>query len=175
MSEKPSILDEPLPDSELVLATSFDSALTHEAHAHSDTLPGESADHANTQGYLPDPHLDMGPKGFGHNDPASMAGKIQLDLHDPELEPDEKTELIQPIWGQTATPTAQAAEAVTDAEPTAAPKPELPPVLAHLTQVGLTSSDQWEEQIQPRLAQLHEDIAQVHTQLDMLERQKPKK
>jgi hypothetical protein len=48
-------------------------------------------------------------------------------------------------------------------------------MLTHLTQVGLVSADQWEEQIQPRLAQLHEDIAQVHTQLDVLERQKPKK
>ena len=50
-----------------------------------------------------------------------------------------------------------------------------PALLAHLAQVGLTSSDQWEEQIQPRIQKLSEDIAQVHVQLDELERSKPKK
>jgi hypothetical protein len=48
-------------------------------------------------------------------------------------------------------------------------------VLIHLAQVGLTSSDQWEEQIQPRIQKLNDDIAQVHVQLDELERNKPKK
>ena len=45
---------------------------------------------------------------------------------------------------------------------------------AQLAQVGLTSSDQWEEQIQPRIQKLNDDIAQVHVQLDALERKKPK-
>ena len=44
---------------------------------------------------------------------------------------------------------------------------------AQLAQVGLTSSDQWEEHFQPRIQKLNEDIALVHVELDKLERKKP--
>jgi hypothetical protein len=44
----------------------------------------------------------------------------------------------------------------------------LQPHLAHLTQVGLTDSDTWEEQIKPRIDHLHEQIDDVNVQLDHL-------
>jgi len=43
---------------------------------------------------------------------------------------------------------------------------------AQMAQVGLTSSDQWEEHFQPRIQKLTEDIALVHVELDKLERKK---
>jgi len=46
-------------------------------------------------------------------------------------------------------------------------------MVSHMAQVGLTSSDQWDEHFQPRIQKLHDDIAQVHLQLDQLERKKP--
>ncbi len=178
MSDKTSFTDEPLPDAELVeavTASSGDQASSEAVSARPDTMPGAVADHSHGHDHLPAARLEVVAKGYGHNDPASMAGNIQLDLHDPELAAAEKPELNQPIWGPSATPATHSTDTETEEVAAVLAKPELPPVLAHLTQVGLTSSDQWEEQIQPRLTQLHEDIAQVHTQLDMLERQKPKK
>jgi hypothetical protein len=46
------------------------------------------------------------------------------------------------------------------------------PHLAHLTQVGLVAADQWEEQIKPRIDQLHSDIDLVNEQLDHLDKAK---
>lgn len=182
MSDKPAITDEPLPDAELVASESAPADNPGEApgFVKTDTMPGGAA-HADFHDHLPDPHFSPAGSGYGHNDPASMAGNIQIDLHDPHLEMAKKEGINQPIWGQSP-PEGQA-----DGQPqppqdrqAAAPTPSdttipQPAMAAHLAQVGLVSADQWEEQIQPRLAQLHEDIAQVHTQLDVLERQKPKK
>jgi hypothetical protein len=44
-----------------------------------------------------------------------------------------------------------------------------------MAQVGLTSSDQWQEHFQPRIQKLTEDIALVHVELDKLERKKSTK
>ena len=184
MNDKLSISDDPLPDSELVAALPDsglevalpDTAagdLQKTAYAKADTLPG--AEHTDAFDHLPPPRLETAVVGDAHHASASFGGRIQLDLHDPELIPAEKTELHQPIWGEPASPTVQPDMAVAEPQTQEPPKPSLPPVLAHLAQVGMTSADHWEEQIQPRLQQLHEDIAQVHTQLDMLERQKPNK
>jgi hypothetical protein len=41
-----------------------------------------------------------------------------------------------------------------------------------LTQVGLVAADQWEEQIKPRIDQLHSDIDLVNEQLDHLDKAK---
>jgi hypothetical protein len=179
MSDKPAITDEPLPDAELVASESASADDPGEApgFVKTDTMPGGAA-HADFHDHLPDPHFSPAGSGYGHNDPASMAGNIQIDLHAPHLEVAKKEGINQPIWGQSQPADAQAEKiqemqsAPVTQDETTTPKPGM---VAHLTQVGLVSADQWEEQIQPRLAQLHEDIAQVHTQLDVLERQKPKK
>ena len=180
MSEKPTITDEPLPDAELVASQSVasDNAADGGALA-SDTLSGAAEPNSTYHDHLPDPHLNTVGSGYGHNDPASVAGKIQLDLHAPALAPVEQSPVNPPIWGAQAQPpspppTGEGPAVEQDVE-MAESKPAQPHMLAHLAQVGLVSADQWEEQIQPRLTQLHDDIAQVHTQLDVLERQKPKK
>ena len=180
MSEKPNISDQPLPDADLVPAANASTAVVpvDEAHAHAPPHAPEHADvpavHLDLHEQLPSTHLDKANSGYGHTDPASLAAAITLDLHNPELKPAETETLNQPIWGQSG----PEAEAIASGDSTAAVPTawsQMPPVLAHLAQVGLTSADQWEEQIQPRMQQLHEDIAQVHAQLDVLERQKPKK
>ena len=162
MSEKPAISDEPLPDGEMVAALPASAPAEH---------PGP---HADLHEQLPAAHMDKPAGGYGHTDPASLAAGISLDLHDPELKEADKDTLNQPIWSQSGTQATDGAAETGDA-PTSSSWSQMPPVLAHLAQVGLTSADQWEEQIQPRLQQLHEDIAQVHAQLDVLERRKPKK
>ena len=162
MSEKPAISDEPLPHGELV------AALAASAPAQQ---PGP---HADLHEQLPAAHLDKPAVGYGHTDPASLAAGISIDLHDPELKEADKDTLNQPIWSQSGLQAADGAAELSDALASYSWS-QMPPVLAHLSQVGLTSADQWEEQIQPRLQQLHEDIAQVHAQLDVLERRKPKK
>jgi len=162
MSEKPAISDEPLPDGELVAALPASEPAEQ---------PGS---HVNLHEQLPVAHLDKPAVGYGHTDPASLAAGISIDLHDPDLKEADKDTLNQPIWSQSGTQANDGAAETGDA-PVSSSWSQMPPVLAHLAQVGLTSADQWEEQIQPRLQQLHEDIAQVHAQLDVLERQKPKK
>ena len=162
MSEKPAISDEPLPHGELV------AALPASAPAEQ---PGP---HADLHEQLPAAHMDKPAVGYGHTDPASLAAGISIDLHDPELKEADKDTLDQPIWSQSGLQAAVGAAETGDA-PASSSWSQMPPVLAHLSQVGLTSADQWEEQIQPRLQQLHEDSAQVHAQLDVLERRKPKK
>ena len=175
MSEKPHISDEPLPDADLVPAAAVPAVQTPTDAAHAAEHTDAPAAHGDLHEHLPAPHLDKAESSYGHSDPASLAAGISVDLHDPELQAADKDNLNQPIWGQSGpqSDTASADEPAT--APAASPWSQMPPVLAHLAQVGLTSSDQWEEQIQPRLQQLHEDIAQVHAQLDVLERQKPKK
>lgn len=179
MSEKPAITDEPLPDAELVASETApdDSPQQEPGFVKSDTVPGGAA-HADFHDHLPEPHFGPVASGYGHNDPASMAGNIQIDLQAPQLEVAKKDGLNQPIWGQSQHSDTQTQQVQDTPAAPATPGPTTTPqpaMLTHLTQVGLVSADQWEEQIQPRLAQLHEDIAQVHTQLDVLERQKPKK
>jgi len=175
MSEKPAISDEPLPDADLVPAAAVPAVQAPTDAAHAAEHADAPAAHIDLHEHLPAPHLDKAESSYGHSDPASLAAGISVDLHDPELQAADKDSLNQPIWGQSG----PAADAVAADEPATAPAgspwSQMPPVLAHLAQVGLTSSDQWEEQIQPRLQQLHEDIAQLHAQLDVLERQKPKK
>ena len=175
MSEKPAISDDPLPDGELVTALPDPAVASSTGAPALASAPAEAAAaHADFHEQLPVAHLNPAPGGYGHTDPASLAADISLDLHDPNLKVADKDALNQPIWSQSG---AAATDGMTSDAPVpdASPWSQMPPVLAHLAQVGLTSSDQWEEQIQPRLQQLHEDIAQVHAQLDALERQKPKK
>lgn len=174
MSEKLAISDEPLPDGELVPAVAVALAAT-QAEPHGSASPDHSpVAHVDLHEQLPAPHLDKAPGGYGHTDPASLAAGISTDLHDPDLKAADKDTLNQPVWSQSGDSGAGGVAAA-GAAPDASLWSQMPPVLAHLAQVGLTPADQWDEQIQPRLQQLHEDIAQVHAQLDVLERQKPKK
>ena len=180
MSEIPNISDQPLPDADLVPAADASTAVVpvDEAHAHTPPHAPEHADvpavHLDLHEQLPSAHMGNADGGYGHTDPASLAAAITLDLHNPELKPADTDTLNQPIWGQSGPVGETNASGDSVAAATNAWS-QMPPVLAHLAQVGLTSADHWEEQIQPRVQQLHEDIAQVHAQLDVLERQKPKK
>ena len=175
MSEKPAIYDEPLPAGELVAAgTAPVTAPDPGSQPHASTPQEQPPGHTGLQSQLPEAHLDKAVSSYGHTDPASLAAGISLDLHDPDLKEADKDALNQPIWSQSGT-AAAAADASPAPETAASPWSQMPPVLAHPAQVGLTSADQWEEQIQPRLQKLYEDNAQVHALLDVLERQKPKK
>lgn len=172
MNQNPVITDDPLPDGQLVdqAVNSQDPGPSDASAPHHETL-----DHAVTDfssAHLPAPHLNSNHSSYGLSDPTSLAAVATLELHDPDLHPAITTELAAPIW----TPSSDTATNVADAKPSVTPHlSQQPSVLIHLAQVGLTSSDQWEEQIQPRIQKLNDDIAQVHVQLDELERNKPKK
>jgi hypothetical protein len=166
MSQPTHISDDPLPPADPV-----------------EPLPQVQADsHASPPAHdsstLDNPDLSPA-SSYGRTDPASLAAVQSHDLADPSLNPAANTELSDP----TLTRFEPGAQAVT-ADPT--PADNLPnestdadfsnwdPHLAHLAQVGLTPADHWDEQIKPRIDQLHEDITQVNEQLDDLEKAKPK-
>ena len=159
MNNHPAITDDPLPDGETV------SALPD--------AKGDDKAHAK-------------PSAFGQVDPHSLAGVDSEALHDPDLHRVEHAETHDPELA------AQAHEALSDmaasegtGEGSALEAQQTPnqvvvvpltkgeAMVSHMAQVGLTSSDQWDEHFQPRIQKLHDDIAQVHLQLDQLERKKP--
>ena len=115
---------------------------------------------------------------YGRTDPASLAAVQSHELSDPSLEAAAATELAAPEL--TAFKPGEGIQVpVADVE--SRPEKPLPasdfsnwdPHLAHLAQVGLTSSDHWEEQIKPRITQLQDEITEVHGQLDDLVKAKP--
>ena len=80
----------------------------------------------------------------------------------------------------TATPLADASKALTQTLEHNPSSVVVVPSKNHalntqMAQVGLTSSDQWQEHFQPRIQKLTEDIALVHVELDKLERKKSTK
>ena len=173
MNQNPAITDDPLPDGQLV-----DKAVEPAGSEVAVSSPAPDEHHGTSlidhvHEALPEPHLHAENTGYGHSDPASLAAVSTLELHEPELHQVQGQQLEAPIW-DPATDTAVAAsvDSTSDIPPSLSQQPS---ILAHLAQVGLTSSDQWEEQIQPRIQKLNDDIAQVHVQLDDLERNKPKK
>ena len=166
MSQPTNISDDPLPPADPV--SPLEDAGMSEHHAHEDV----------NKLHLEDPHL--GPAGsYGHTDPASLAAVQNHELADPSLDLAENTERQAPelatfIPGEgVASPLLES-----DTEPQSPDKStdfsNWDPHLAHLAQVGLTSADHWDEQIKPRIDQLHDDITQVNEQLDDLEKAKPK-
>ena len=175
MSQNPAIPDNAPPNGK-----SADTTVTAEASVANDSTPS----HAGHDGHdgmsainhlhesLPEPHLDPEHSGYGHTDPTSLASLSTLELHEPDLHAIEEPKVEDSIWTSSSDESAVVAVAE---QATPSLLSQQPSVLAHLAQVGLTSSDQWEEQIQPRIQKLNEDIAQVHVQLDELERVKPKK
>ena len=109
---------------------------------------------------------------YGHSDPATLAAAGSGPLLDPELAaPTEQTlseailVAIDPLVTQTE-PQEPAPSALVQPEGLKL-QPHLAH-LAHLTQVGLTDSDTWEEQIKPRIEHLHEQIDDVNVRLDHL-------
>jgi len=107
---------------------------------------------------------------YGHSDPASLAAAGSGHLLDPELAaPTEQTLSEATLVAIVAPPAVQTDSA--EPAPSALVQPEgltLQPHLAHLTQVGLTDSDTWDEQIKPRIEHLHEQIDDVNVRLDHL-------
>ena len=107
---------------------------------------------------------------YGHSDPATLAAAGSGHLLDPELAaPTEQTLSEATLVAIVAPPAVQTDSA--EPAPSALVQPDglmLQPHLAHLTQVGLTDSDTWEEQIKPRIEHLHEQIDDVNVRLDHL-------
>jgi len=173
MDKHPEITDEPLPDGQLVekanKSEGTDTADTPSTHVEHD----ESSIIEHLHEALPEPHLHAETSSYGHTDPTSLAAVATLELHNPEFQAVENNNLAAPMWDPATDTVSIASEPVKEA--ITLPLSQQPSILEHLAQVGLTSSDQWEEQIQPRIQKLHDDIAQVHVQLDELERTKPKK
>ena len=111
---------------------------------------------------------------YGHSDPATLAAVGLGPLLDPELAaPTEQTLSEATLVAIVAPPAVQTDSA--EPAPSALVQPDglmLQPHLAHLTQVGLTDSDTWEEQIKPRIEHLHEQIDDVNVRLDHLTNRK---
>ena len=107
---------------------------------------------------------------YGHSDPASLAAAGSGHLLDPELAaPTEQALSEATLVAIDDHPSVQTDSA--EPAPGALVQPEgltLQPHLAHLTQVGLTDSDTWDEQIKPRIEHLHEQIDDVNVRLDHL-------
>jgi len=172
MNQNPAITDDPLPDGQLVddAVKAASSGVSDSPVAREELQDFSAVDQSSS--HLAPPQLNPNHSSYGLHDPTTLAAVDTLELHDPELHPVETSELAAPIW----TPPSEAAVETADGKQSASPiLSQQPSVLSHLAQVGLTSSDQWEEQIQPRIQKLQDDIAQVHVQLDELERTKPKK
>jgi hypothetical protein len=110
-----------------------------------------------------------------------LAAVAETELHDPDLHRAQQTALATPELHDEAQPTLPAPSlAVFEVPEQALQTVEIEPsktqaLNAHMAQVGLTSSDQWEEHFQPRIQKLTEDIALVHVELDKLERKKSTK
>lgn len=107
---------------------------------------------------------------YGNSDPATLAAAGSGPLLDPELGATTDQTLSEatlvavdfPVVAQTELAgSAPSAQVLSDGL-------VLQPHLAHLTQVGLTDSDTWEEQIKPRIEHLHEQIDEVNVRLDHL-------
>ena len=107
---------------------------------------------------------------YGNSDPATLAAAGSAPLLDPELGAPTDQTLLEATLVAVDFPVVALTET---AEPASSDQVQpdglvLQPHLAHLTQVGLTDSDIWEEQIKPRIEHLHEQIDEVNVRLDHL-------
>jgi len=169
MNQEDDFPDEPLPDEpppiegegELVFERSQSSGNAGEVTSM-DEPTHEPPLHAPTQA-----------RGYGHDDPASLAAVQSTQLAAPDLSVQNQPEL--PHAQVVSQPEAAAAPAQVNElpEPEKLDLSNVNPFLAHLAQVGLTSSDYWREHIDHRITQLHDEILQVHVQLDVLAKAKP--
>jgi hypothetical protein len=129
----------------------------------------------------PLPEGERVPPAQVHTDPHSLAAVASSELHDPDLHRVQDPALLAPDL-QHAEPTPLADVSTALAQPPAHSPPSVVAVPSknhalntQMAQVGLTSSDQWQEHFQPRIQKLTEDIALVHVELDKLERKKSTK
>jgi len=107
---------------------------------------------------------------YGNSDPATLAAAGSGPLLDPELGAPTEQTLSEATLVAVDSPVAAQIDPAESA-PSDQVQPDglvLQPHLAHLTQVGLTDSDTWEEQIKPRIEHLHEQIDEVNVRLDHL-------
>jgi hypothetical protein len=126
---------------------------------------------------------------YGLSDPASLAAAGTGQLHDPELAAQQAQKTAQATVGSTEGPAPALAQtpgpAATEAAAAAASLALVvsnasltlgdlssikssQPHLAHLSQVGLTQSDTWDEQIKPRIEHLQGQILEINDRLDHL-------
>ena len=130
---------------------------------------------------------------YGLSDPASLAAAGTGELQDPELAAQQAQKTAQATVGSTegpapalaqtpgpaateaaaatATATASLALVVSNASLTPGDLSSIKasqPHLAHLSQVGLTQSDTWDEQIKPRIEHLQGQILEINDRLDHL-------
>ena len=113
---------------------------------------------------------------YGNSDPATLAAAGSGPLLDPELGAPTEQTLSEATLVAVDSPVAAQIDPAESA-PSDQVQPDglvLQPHLAHLTQVGLTDSDTWEEQIKPRIEHLHEQIDEVNVRLDHLTTRKPR-
>lgn len=169
MSQEDDFPDEPLPEDPPPIegegGVIFERSHSSEESGDITSLDGQPSDQP-----LPPP---VASGGYGHTDPASLAAVQTTELADPELHVQEQPAMAE---AGVANEPVVATVAPPPAENTESAKLDLSnwdPHLAHLAQVGLTSSDHWEEQIKPRITQLQDEITEVHGQLDDLVKAKP--
>ena len=122
---------------------------------------------------------------YGLSDPASLAAAGTGELQDPELAAQQAQKTAQATLGSAegpappqtpgpaaaATATASLALVVSNASLTPGDLSSIKasqPHLAHLSQVGLTQSDTWDEQIKPRIEHLQGQILEINDRLDHL-------
>lgn len=129
----------------------------------------------------PLPEGERVPPAQVHTDPHSLAAVATSELHDPDLHRVQDPALPAPdLHHAEQTPLADASNALTQTPEHNPSSVVVVPSKNHalnaqMAQVGLTSSDQWQEHFQPRIQKLTEDIALVHVELDKLERKKSTK
>ena len=140
-----------------------------EAEAEAPAQTGEALDEQPSA--LGDDESATEPRSsYGHSDPATLAAVGLGPLLDPELAAPTEQTLSEATLVAIVDPPAVQTESQEPA-PSELVQPDglmLQPHLAHLTQVGLTDSDTWEEQIKPRIEHLHEQIDDVNVRLDHL-------
>ena len=140
-----------------------------EAEAEAPAQTGEALDEQPSA--LGDDESATEPRSsYGHSDPATLAAAGSGHLLDPELAAPTEQTLSEATLVAIVDPPAVQTDSAEPA-PSAPMQPDglmLQPHLAHLTQVGLTDSDTWEEQIKPRIEHLHEQIDDVNVRLDHL-------
>ncbi len=152
---------------------SHDKKPVHPSHDNKHGHGGGASilnDHALDEVPLHDPDLHV-ESSYGRTDPASIAALPSLELHEPDLKHQESDELPEPDMSPAAFEAMEDDLPAVTLEMLSEPVPVEPIdlLLAHIAQVGLIDADLWEEQMKPRIDQLHVDIKEVHVQLDDLE------
>jgi len=174
MSSEEHFDDKPLADvDEQDVSMALDSERVFERSSAPPTLviPSASSTDEFPDETEPEPEPSSESRSsYGNSDPATLAAAGSGPLLDPELGAPTDQTLLEATLVAVDFPVVALTEI---AEPASSDQVQpdglvLQPHLAHLTQVGLTDSDIWEEQIKPRIEHLHEQIDEVNVRLDHL-------